>query len=230
MAAVPSGASTGAHEAVELRDGDRSATAARACSRPSRASTTSSPRLVGMDALDQIAIDELMIELDGTPNKGNLGANAILGVSLAVAKAAANGLDLPLYRYLGGVQRPRAARADDEHPERRQARGEQHRPSGVHGDARRRADLPPSACAGAPRSTQPEQGAGTTRAMNTNVGDEGGFAPSLGSNAEAIEVILRGHRERRLPPGRGRLGSPSTPPPASSMRTASTTSSARGAS
>ena len=89
-AAVPSGASTGAHEAVELRDGDKRVTWARACSRPSRPSTArSSTRIGGMDAEDQIAIDEAMIELDGTPNKARLGANAILGVSLAVAKAAA---------------------------------------------------------------------------------------------------------------------------------------------
>ncbi|SHK75816.1 phosphopyruvate hydratase, partial [Desulforamulus aeronauticus] len=103
-AAVPSGASTGAYEAVELRDGDKGRYLGKGVIQAvENVNEIISPELIGMDATDQIGIDQLMIELDGTPNKGKLGANAILGVSLAVAKAAANYLGLPLYQYIGGV-------------------------------------------------------------------------------------------------------------------------------
>lgn len=103
-ASVPSGASTGVHEAVELRDGDKSRYLGKGTLKAvENVNSIIAENVIGMDALDQVAIDELMIKLDGTPNKANLGANAILGVSLAVAKAAANQLGLPLYRYLGGV-------------------------------------------------------------------------------------------------------------------------------
>src|SRR5436309_453807 len=102
-AAVPSGASTGAHEAVELRDGDASRYAGRGVLAAVRnVEEEIGPEIEGMDALDQRALDQALIDLDGTPNKGRLGANAILGVSLAVAKAAADSLGLPPYRYLGG--------------------------------------------------------------------------------------------------------------------------------
>src|SRR6266567_77258 len=104
VAAVPSGASTGAHEAVELRDGDKSRYGGKGVLNAVRNVNDSiSEAIVGLDATDQIMLDEVMIELDGTPNKAKLGANAILGVSLAVAKAAANAQQQPLYRYLGGV-------------------------------------------------------------------------------------------------------------------------------
>src|SRR5579885_2042000 len=104
VAAVPSGASTGVHEAVELRDGDRSRYGGKGVLKAvHNVNGTIREAIIGLDAMDQVLIDELMIELDGTPNKGALGANAILGVSLAVAKAAANALQEPLYRYLGGV-------------------------------------------------------------------------------------------------------------------------------
>lgn len=103
-ASVPSGASTGVHEAVELRDGDKSRYLGKGTLKAvENVNTIIAENVIGMDALDQVAIDETMIKLDGTPNKAKLGANAILGVSLAVAKAAANQLGLPLYRYLGGV-------------------------------------------------------------------------------------------------------------------------------
>src|SRR5687768_6087419 len=103
-AAVPSGASTGAHEAVELRDGDKKRYGGKGVLKAVKnVNTTIKEALVEMDALDQIIIDETMIQLDGTANKGRLGANAILGVSLANARAAAMALDLPLWRYLGGV-------------------------------------------------------------------------------------------------------------------------------
>ena len=103
-ASVPSGASTGEHEAVELRDGDKSRYLGQGVLQAvENVNKVIAEHLIGFDALDQVAIDKAMIELDGTPNKGKLGANAILGVSLAVAKAAANQLGIPLYRYLGGV-------------------------------------------------------------------------------------------------------------------------------
>src|SRR5919109_677203 len=103
-AAVPSGASTGAHEAVELRDGDKKRYGGKGVRKAVAAVNAEIMDLLsGLDARDQIKIDRALIDLDGTPNKGRLGANAILGVSLAVAKAAAVSLDLPLYRYLGGV-------------------------------------------------------------------------------------------------------------------------------
>ena len=104
VAAVPSGASTGSHEAVELRDGDKSRYGGKGVlNAVLNVNETISDAIIGLEATDQITLDEVMIGLDGTPNKGNLGANAILGVSLAVAKAAANALQEPLYRYLGGV-------------------------------------------------------------------------------------------------------------------------------
>src|SRR5215475_10747695 len=103
-AAVPSGASTGAHEALELRDEDKSRYLGRGVQKAvHNVNETIAPGLLGCDAFDQVAIDRLMLDLDGTPNKGKLGANAILGVSLAVAHAAAASAGLPLYRYLGGV-------------------------------------------------------------------------------------------------------------------------------
>src|SRR5437660_1776205 len=103
-AAVPSGASTGAHEAVELRDGDKKRYLGRGVLKAvANVNDKLAPKLLGMSALDQTAIDHLMLELDGTPNKGKYGANALLGVSLAVAHAAAASVGLPLYRYLGGV-------------------------------------------------------------------------------------------------------------------------------
>ncbi|NLM53294.1 MAG: phosphopyruvate hydratase, partial [Firmicutes bacterium] len=102
-AIVPSGASTGAFEAVELRDGDKGRYLGKGVLKAvENVEEIIAPELIGMDAFDQIAIDKLMIELDGTPNKGKLGANAILGVSLAVARAAAQALGMPLYRYIGG--------------------------------------------------------------------------------------------------------------------------------
>src|SRR5262249_18379673 len=103
-AAVPSGASTGAHEAVELRDGDKKRYGGKGgLQAVNNVKENISEAIIGLDATDQVMLDELMIELDGTPNKGKIGANAILGVSLAVARAAANAYGQPLYRYLGGV-------------------------------------------------------------------------------------------------------------------------------
>src|SRR5881396_2506504 len=103
-AAVPSGASTGAHEAVELRDGDAARYAGKGVLNAVRnVNQTIRPELIGSDAVDQVSVDRMLIDLDGTPNKGKLGANALLGVSMAVAHAAADAVELPLYRYLGGA-------------------------------------------------------------------------------------------------------------------------------
>ena len=155
-AAVPSGASTGAHEAVELRDGDKTRYLGKGVLKAVEAVNTEILDAIGgMDAEEQVAIDETMIELDGTPNKARLGANAILGVSLAVAKAAADASTLPLYRYVGGTQARvlpvpmmniinGGAHADN--PDRL---------PGIHDPARRRADASPRPCAWAPRCSTP---------------------------------------------------------------------------
>ncbi len=201
-AAVPSGASTGIHEAVELRDGDAApSSVSEAASGRGRylgkgvlkavdnVNTTIADELIGWDALDQVGIDEFLVALDGTPNKGNLGANAILGVSLAVAKAAAAEQGLPLYRYIGGV----SARTLPV-PLMNILNGGKHAADST--------DLQEFMVAptGAPSFAEALRwGAEVyhslkkvlkSKGYNTSVGDEGGFAPSLGSNAEAIELIL----------------------------------------
>ncbi len=141
-AAVPSGASTGAHEAVELRDGDKKRYLGKGVKKAVGAVTGEIfDALGGMDAEQQVQIDEAMIALDGTPNKSRLGANAILGVSLAVAKAAAQANGLPLYRYVGGTSARHAAGADDEHHQWRRARRQSDRLPGIHDHAGRRQDL-----------------------------------------------------------------------------------------
>jgi enolase len=134
-AIVPSGASTGEHEAVELRDGDKSRYLGKGVRKAvENVNDEIADALIGMDAAEQRDLDALLIELDGTENKSRLGANAILAVSMAAARASAEFFDLPLYRYLGGV----TADAHDEHPERRRSCRQQCRLPGVHGDARRR--------------------------------------------------------------------------------------------
>ena len=141
-AAVPSGASTGAFEAVELRDGGDRYLGKGVEKAVDGVITTIGPASIGLDADDQRLVDQAMLDLDGTPNKAKLGANAILGVSLAVARAAADSAGpaaLPLRRR---PERPPAAGADDEHPQRRRARRHQRRRAGVHDRADRRADLP----------------------------------------------------------------------------------------
>src|SRR5438132_6967912 len=190
FAAVPSGASTGAHEAVELRDGDKNRYGGKGVLTAVRnVNDTIREALVGRDATEQVLVDELMIELDGTANKGRLGANAILGVSLAVAKAAANASQQPLYRYLGGV----AARTLPV-PMMNILNGGKHADNST--DMQEYMVLP----VGAPTFREAlRMGAEVYQGLkkvlhgkkyNTNVGDEGGFAPSLGSNREALEVIV----------------------------------------
>ncbi len=201
VAAVPSGASTGVHEAVELRDGDRSRYGGKGVLKAvHNVNGTIREAIIGLDAMDQVLIDELMIELDGTPNKGALGANAILGVSLAVAKAAANALQEPLYRYLGGV----GARTLPV-PMMNILNGGKHADNST--DMQEYMILP----VGAPTFREAlRMGAEVYQSLkkvlhgkkyNTNVGDEGGFAPSLGSNREALELIVAAIESAGYKPG-----------------------------
>src|SRR5437660_2819499 len=201
VAAVPSGASTGTHEAVELRDGDKSRYGGKGVLTAIRNATkTIREAVVGLDATDQIMLDEVMIELDGTPNKGNLGANAILGVSLAVAKAAANTQQQPLYRYIGGV----SARTLPV-PMMNILNGGKHADNST--DMQEYMILP----LGAQTFRDAlRMGAEVYQALkkvlhgkkyNTNVGDEGGFAPSLSSNREALEVIISAIETAGYKPG-----------------------------
>jgi enolase len=189
-AAVPSGASTGAHEAVELRDDDKSRYGGKGVSKAvDNVNDEIAPEVIDLDATDQVGIDNLMIELDGTPNKARLGANAILGVSLAVAKAAAISLGLPLYKYVGGV----SAR-ELPVPMMNILNGGKHADNNV--------DLQEFMCMPVGASSFAEavrMGAEVfhalksvlkSKGLNTSVGDEGGFAPNLQSNPEAIEVIV----------------------------------------
>ena len=200
-AAVPSGASTGVHEAVELRDGDPGRFGGKGVLKAvENVNDVLAEELWGFDALDQVALDEYLIELDGTPNKGRLGANAILGVSLATAKAAADALGLPLYRYIGGVQ----ARTLPV-PMMNILNGGQHATDGP--DLQEFMAMP----VGAPSFSEALRwGTETYHALkkvlkskgyNTGVGDEGGFAPSLKSNEEAVELIIEAIQQAGYVPG-----------------------------
>jgi enolase len=189
-AIVPSGASTGEHEAVEMRDGDKSRYLGKGVlNAVKNVNTVIGPALIGMDASRQNDLDARMIELDGTENKGKLGANAILAVSMAAARATAEFYDLPLYRYLGGVNASILPC-----PMMNIINGGAHADSNV--DFQEFMVMP----VGAPSFAEALRwGAETFHALkgvlkkkgyNTAVGDEGGFAPSLKANVEAIEVIL----------------------------------------
>jgi enolase len=190
VASVPSGASTGAHEAVELRDGEKNRYGGKGVlNAVSNIHDAISDAIIGLDATDQTTLDELMVALDGTPNKAKLGANAILGVSLAIAKAAANAHNQPLYRYLGGV----SARTLPV-PMMNILNGGKHADNST--DMQEYMILPvgaPTFREGLRWCAEIYQGLKKVlhgRKLNTNVGDEGGFAPSLGSNREALEVIV----------------------------------------
>jgi enolase len=200
-AAVPSGASTGAHEAVELRDGDKSRFGGKGVLRAvANVTDRIAPELYGMDAADQSGIDALLRDLDGTPNKAELGANAILGVSLACAHAAAAAHDEPLYRYLGGV----GARVLPV-PMFNILNGGKHAQDST--DFQEFMVMP----VGAATFTEGlRAGAEIFAALRTILhdeghatgqGDEGGFAPSLGSNEAAVEVILRAIEKAGYRPG-----------------------------
>ncbi len=200
-AAVPSGASTGMHEALELRDDDSERYGGKGVIQAvNNVNTALADTLLGEDATDQAAIDKLMADLDGTPTKSNLGANAILGVSLAVAKAAAQSVGLPLFRYIGGT---------DAHilpvPMMNILNGGKHAADST--DLQEFMVMP----VGAPTFREALRwGTETYHALkkvlkekghSTNVGDEGGFAPSLGSNEEAIDVILQAIEKAGYRPG-----------------------------
>ncbi len=189
-AMVPSGASTGVHEAVELRDDDKSRYLGKGVTQAVKnVRDVIGPEVIGMDALDQVAIDRMMIALDGTENKGNLGANAILGVSMAVAKAQALELGMPLFAYLGGVNAKTLPV-----PMMNILNGGKHADNNV--DIQEFMVMPVGATSFAEGL---RMGAEVYHSLKkvlsgkglaTAVGDEGGFAPNLGSNEEAIQVIL----------------------------------------
>jgi enolase len=201
-AAVPSGASTGEHEAIELRDGDKSRFGGKGVLKAvANVNQSLGPAIIGMDALDQPAIDRVLLEADGTSNKSKLGANAILGVSMAVARAAADVVGLPLWRYLGGAN----ARVLPT-PHMNILNGGAHADNGL--EIQEFMIVP----AGAP--TFPEAlraGAEIFAALKKNlkekglttaVGDEGGFAPRLGTNEDAIVEIMRAIEAAGYTPGR----------------------------
>lgn len=200
-AAVPSGASTGTNEAVELRDGDPGRYLGKGVlTAVDHVNQRIGPEIVDMDALDQVAIDRLMIDMDGTPNKSALGANAILGVSLAVAKAAAASLGVPLYRYIGGVQ----ARTLPV-PMMNILNGGKHAESSV--DLQEFMVMPVGA---ETFSEALRMGAEVFHALKkvlkgrgkgTGYGDEGGFAPNLDSNEEVIQVIIEAIEQAGYKPG-----------------------------
>ncbi|MFB3161183.1 phosphopyruvate hydratase [Neobacillus sp. 179-J 1A1 HS] len=202
-ALVPSGASTGEYEAVELRDGDKERYLGKGVLKAvDNVNEIIAPHLVGEEfsVLDQVAVDQALIELDGTENKGKLGANAILGVSMAVAHAAANYLDIPLYQYLGGFNSKQLPV-----PMMNIVNGGEHADNNV--DIQEFMVMP----VGAPnfrealrmgaeifhslKSVLKEKG------LNTAVGDEGGFAPNLGSNEEALQTIVQAIEKAGYKPG-----------------------------
>lgn len=200
-AMVPSGASTGEHEAVELRDGDKSRYMGKSVTQAvANVNGEIADTLLGFDALDQMGLDNTMLELDGTPNKGRLGANAILGVSLATARAAANSLGLPLYRYLGGVY---------SHvlpvPMMNIMNGGKHATNST--DFQEFMIMPVGAESFAEcmrwgvEIYHQLKKVLHDRGLRTTVGDEGGFAPSLPTNEGAIEVILEAIQKAGYTPG-----------------------------
>ncbi|WP_126428625.1 phosphopyruvate hydratase [Brevibacillus marinus] len=201
-AAVPSGASTGAYEAVELRDGDKSRYLGKGVQQAvQNVNEVIGPELIGMDAADQVGVDLTMIELDGTANKGKLGANAILGVSMAVARAAAQSAGLPLYNYLGGFNAKTLPV-----PMMNILNGGKHADNTV--DIQEFMIMPVGAASfrealrtGAEifhslKKVLAQKG------LNTAVGDEGGFAPNLKTNEEAITTILEAIQAAGYEPGK----------------------------
>lgn len=200
-AAVPSGASTGTHEAVELRDGDKSKYMGKSVLKAvANVNEKIAPELIGVSVYEQNLIDKLMIELDGTSNKGNFGANAILGVSLAVAKAAAQEADLPLYRYIGGVSANTLPL-----PMMNILNGGSHADNSI--DFQEFMIMP----VGAKSFTEAMRMGSEvfhnlakvlkSQKMSTNVGDEGGFAPNIKSNEEALKVVIQAIEAAGYRPG-----------------------------
>jgi enolase len=201
-AAVPSGASTGEHEALELRDGDKKRWLGKGVAKAvDNVNQSLGPSVVGMDALDQAAVDKVLLDTDGTPNKSKMGANAILGVSMAVARAAADAVGIPLWRYLGGVQ----ARVLPT-PLMNVVNG------GVHADSGLEIQEFMVVPMGLP-SFEEALRAGTEifhtlkkllkdKGHTTSVGDEGGFAPKLKSNEEAVQFLVQAIEEAGYKPGK----------------------------
>lgn len=197
---VPSGASTGAFEAVELRDGDDSRYMGKGVLKAVENVNYMAEYLVGMDALDQVALDEAMIAIDGTPNKGKMGANAILGISMANAYAAAESLGLPLFRYLGGVNGKTLPT-----PMMNILNGGEHADNNV--DIQEFMIMP----VGAKNFSEALRMGSEIfhnlkkvlqkKGLVTSVGDEGGFAPNLESNEEALEAIIEGIQAAGYRPG-----------------------------
>src|SRR5215472_13155614 len=201
-AAVPSGASTGEHEAIELRDNDKKRWMGKGVDKAvNNVNVTLGPSILGMDSLDQGAVDRVLLQADGTPNKSKMGANAILGVSLATARAAADAVDLPLWRYLGGVE----ARVLPT-PLMNILNG------GVHADSGLEIQefmIVPSGVS----SFEEALRAGVeifhtlkallkAKGLTTAVGDEGGFAPKLDSNEQAVEYVVRAIEEAGYKPAK----------------------------
>src|SRR3712207_2508730 len=200
-AAVPSGASTGAHEAVELRDGDKARYGGKGVLKAVQAVRTEIADAVrGMAATDQVAVDDALIELDGTPNKARLGANAILGVSLAVAKAAARSTGLPLYRYVGGTQARQLPV-----PMMNIINGGAHADNPI--DFQEFMVVPVGAATLAEAVRRGSEVFHTLRKAlgeaghNTNVGDEGSFAPNLSSAEDTLGFIVRSIEAAGYRPG-----------------------------
>jgi len=200
-AAVPSGASTGAYEAVELRDGDKDRYMGKGVSKAvDNVNDIIAEALIGLDPIRQVEIDKMLIRLDGTPNKNNLGANAILGVSMAVAKAAAASVDVPLYMYLGGVNAKELPV-----PMMNILNGGAHADNNV--DIQEFMAMPvgaPSFSEALRMNTEIYHNLKAVlkeRGLSTAIGDEGGFAPNLSSNEEAIEVIVAAIKKAGYKPG-----------------------------
>ncbi|MEZ0483422.1 phosphopyruvate hydratase [Fibrella aquatica] len=200
-AAVPSGASTGTHEAVELRDDDSKVYVGKGVLKAvSNVNELIYPELVGMSVFDQGMIDRMMLELDGTPNKGRLGANAILGVSMAVAKAAAIDCGMPLYRYIGGVNANTLPV-----PMMNILNGGSHADNSI--DFQEFMVMPANASTFAEALRMGTEIFHTLKkvlkgkGMSTNVGDEGGFAPNIGSNEEAIQIVIEAIEKAGYRPG-----------------------------
>ena len=200
-AIVPSGASTGVHEAVELRDGDKSRYLGKGTLKAvENVNEIIADEIIGWEAFDQVGIDKFLIELDGTPNKGRLGANAILGVSMAVARAAADSVGLPLFQYLGGVNGKTLPT-----PMMNILNGGSHADNTVDiqefmimpvgADTFREALRMGAEVFHSLKSVLKGKG------MNTAVGDEGGFAPNLATNEEAIQVIIEAIDKAGYKPG-----------------------------
>lgn len=200
-AAVPSGASTGTHEAVELRDGDKKRYLGKGVLKAvDNVNTKIAAEIVGFDVFDQNLLDKIMIELDGTPNKAKLGANAILGTSLAIAKAAAMEAGMPLYRYIGGVNANTLPV-----PMMNILNGGSHADNSI--DFQEFMVMPVSADTFSEALRMGTEVFHTLKkvlhekGLSTNVGDEGGFAPNIKSNEEAIEIVLKAIEKAGFKPG-----------------------------